>query len=158
MGLCRLHPVYWTQMCSDSGMLLRLPLVYSTFQSSIWCSTDSGQWNGWWDYNSPCWRLINLLSVSIFWSYPSTSPQTLCHHSMSICTWTTHWTLDIPESTNASLSQIDWLLLCAAQTHVVLVWYTSFEMRQKIATYRYCGRCKISTLCEFRCLLIAGSR
>jgi len=40
--------VYCTQMLWASGMIPWLALVYSTLQSSPRCSTDVGQWNGWW--------------------------------------------------------------------------------------------------------------
>jgi len=42
------HSVYWTLMLSVSGMIPWLALVYSTLLSSPRCSTDVGQWNGWW--------------------------------------------------------------------------------------------------------------
>jgi len=46
--LSRSLSVYWTQMLWDSGRIPWLALVYSILQSSPRCSTDVGQWNGWW--------------------------------------------------------------------------------------------------------------
>jgi hypothetical protein len=55
-------------------MIPLLALVYSTLQSSPRHTTEVGLRNGWRWYNSPFWSLTNILAMSTFWSYPSTSP------------------------------------------------------------------------------------
>jgi len=100
--LLRSLSIYLTKMLSDSGMIPWLALVYSTLQSSPRCWTDIGQWDGWQLYDSLFWRLINILSLSSFWSYPSTSPLTLCPQYSSLCVCNRCPMFEILKSSDAS--------------------------------------------------------
>jgi len=120
--------VYWTQMLWASGMIPWLALGFSTLQSSPRRSTEVGLWNGWWLYNSPFWSLMNILSMRTFWSYLSTSPQMFCCQSSSIRMWNRCGKLDIPKSSDASLSEVNWILWHTQRTHVSLKWYTGCDM------------------------------
>jgi len=136
--LSRSLAVYWIQMLWDSKIIPWLALVYSTLQSSPRHSTDVGQWNGWQKYNSPLWSLINILSMSTFWSYPTTSPRTLWPQSSSICAWHSRPKLGIPKSSDASLSKVNLILLYTPQILVPLKWCTCCDMGQKnVSSWQY---------------------
>jgi len=127
----RSQSIYWTQMLWDSGMTPWLASVYSTLQSSPRCSTDVGQWNGWQLYGSPFWSLVNILSRSTFWSYPSASPLTLCPQSSSICARNSCPNLGIPKSSDASLSEVNLILQPTTWTWVSLKWCTCGDTWRK---------------------------
>jgi len=62
--------------------------------------------------------------MSTFWSYPSTSPQTLGPHSCSISASNSCPRLGIPKSSDASLSEVNLTLPHTPRTCVTLKWYT----------------------------------
>jgi hypothetical protein len=101
-----------------------LALVYTTLQSSPIHWTKVGLWNGWQLYNSPFWSRINIVSISRFWLYLSTSSLTSCTQSSWILVRHTCWTLGIPKSSNASLSDVPLTLLRTLWTCLPFKWYT----------------------------------
>jgi hypothetical protein len=123
--------MYWTEMLWNSGMISLLASVYSTLQFSPRHSTDVGQWNGWWLYHSPLWRVITILSMSTFWSCPSTSPLSSSPQSSSSCVRNTQPKLGIPKYTDTSLSEVNWILLHMQQAWVSLKWCTCCDTGRK---------------------------
>jgi len=111
-------------MILTSGMIPWLALVYSTLRSSPRCSTDVRQWNGWWSHYRPCLSWINILNMSKFWSYLSTSPLNSCPQSSSICVQNSCPKLGIPKSSDASLSKANLILLHTPRICSSLKWYT----------------------------------
>jgi len=150
--------VYWTHKLWDSGMIPWLALVYSTLQSSPRHSTEVGLWNGWWYYNSPFWSLINIPSRSTFWSYPSTSPLTSCPQSSSICEWNSCPKLGIPKSSDASLSEVNLILLHTPRTCVSLKWYNCCDTGWMMGSSSIVWRRKRWALRVLRHLSVADSR
>jgi hypothetical protein len=111
-------------MVSASGIIPWLALLYSTLQSSPRRSTAVWLWNGWQLYNSPFGSEINILSRSTLWSYPSRSPLSLCPQPRSIYAQNSSATLGIPQSSDASLSEVNVITLHNVQTRLSLKWYT----------------------------------
>ena len=103
---------------------------YSTLQWSSRCSIEVGLWNGWWLYNRPIRSVINILSVSTLGSYPSTSPLTVYPQSSLICAQYICPKLQILKSCDASLSEVNLILLHTPRTCVFLKWYTYCDTQQ----------------------------
>jgi len=156
--LSRSLSIYCTQMLCDPGMIPWLASVYSTLLSGPRRSTDVGQWIRGWLYNSPFWRLINILYLSAFWSYPSTSPQTLCHHLSLLCARNGCPKSGIRKSSDASLSEVNLILLHTLWTGVSLKWCTCCDMRQKNGSSGQCWRGRRYGLRGFSCVSVADSR
>jgi len=103
--------IYCTQMWWVSGMISWLALVFSTLQAYPRCSTEVDQWNSWPLYNSTFWSILNMVSMRTFWSYAVTSPLPLWPQFSSIWAWNRCSIWGITKPTDASLGEVNWMLL-----------------------------------------------
>ena len=92
-------------------------------------------------HDSSFWSLINIVCLSTLWSYPITSPLTLCPHSPSIGARNRCPKLGIVKSYDASLSEVNLILLHTLCIWVSLKWCTFCDMWWKNGSSWQCLRC-----------------